>query len=73
MTVLIDLPDDGLQQIGDALLATLDTDPNRTLAPIVDRLISALAGRQWDGDSELTDALRVATVRRRVDVAGPGA
>jgi hypothetical protein len=58
------LPSDALQQIGDAVLATLDRQPDADLGAAVDRLIDALDEREWDGDTELIAALNDATHRQ---------
>lgn len=49
------MPADGLQHAGDALLPHL-TDP--ALRAIAVDLVSALSERNWDGDSELIEAIR---------------
>ncbi len=64
LPLLGQLPNDALQQIGDAVLATLDRQPNADLGAAVDRLIGALDEREWDGDTELIAALNDATGRR---------
>ena len=56
---LAELPADGLQHAGNAILGHL-TDP--ALQKIAAEVIAALTDRDWHGDSELADALR-----RRLD------
>ncbi|MCP3854500.1 MAG: hypothetical protein GY698_07165 [Actinomycetia bacterium] len=45
-----DVPFDGLQHAGSALLRS---DPSEVLAAIARRVIEALAARGWTGDAEL--------------------
>ena len=52
---LTELPADGLQHAGNAILGHL-TDP--ALRAIAADLVAALMDRDWDGDLELADALR---------------
>ena len=59
--LLAELPGDALQQIGDAVLATIEPDRTPALAGVVGLLIAGLDARQWDGDSELIAALTDAT------------
>jgi hypothetical protein len=50
------LPDDALQDIGDAILAVPEP-VGPELVAVVERLIDRLHMRSWDGDDELADAL----------------
>jgi Uncharacterised protein family (UPF0158) len=54
-TILADLPGDGLQHAGDAILAHLD---DAGLHSIAGRLVTALLDRDWTGDPELADAIQ---------------
>lgn len=52
---LTELPADGLQHAGNAILGHLTSPPLRAIAA---ELVAALTDRDWDGDRELADALR---------------
>ena len=52
-----ELPYDGLQHAGDAVLAARVDDPNAALSKITTELIDALRARNWDGDDILADTL----------------
>ena len=52
---LTEVPGDGLQHAGNAIIGHL-TDP--ALRTIATDLVAALTDRDWDGDLELADALR---------------
>ena len=64
-----ELPEDGLQHAGDAVLCALaiDPDPARTVGSSV---ADALRARFWDGDTELADAIDTA-LGRRTDTLTP--
>ena len=52
-----DLPYDGLQHAGDAVLAARVEDTDAALGKIAEELIEALRARGWDGDDILADTL----------------
>jgi hypothetical protein len=58
-----ELPDDGLQHAGEAVLVALRADPS-TVDSIAPRAAEALRARFWDGDEELADAIDVMLGRR---------
>jgi Uncharacterised protein family (UPF0158) len=51
-----ELPDDGLQHAGNALLCALATD-QRSVPAVANGLVDALRNRLWDGDDALADAI----------------
>jgi hypothetical protein len=57
---VVDLPPDGLQLAGDALLLAIVLDA-RDAAGLARRCASALEKRSWEGDAELVVALGTAT------------
>jgi len=65
ITGLLDdeLPEEGLQHAGDAILCALATDPNPA-EHVATRLVGALRARFWDGDTELADAIEAALGRK---------
>ena len=63
------LPHEGLQHAGDALLCALAAAPQGH-GDITDRLIEALRQRAWDGDEQLADAIE-ATLGRRTTTLTP--
>jgi hypothetical protein len=58
-----ELPDDGLQHAGDAVLVALAATRD-VAATVVSRIVEALRSRFWDGDAELADAIEAAVGRR---------
>jgi hypothetical protein len=62
------LPDNGLQHAGDAVLCALAAKPGAA-EPVATRLIGALRARSWDGDNELADAIEAALGRRPTTLA----
>jgi len=63
-----DVPDEGLQHAGDAVLCALVAEPGAA-AEVAMRIASALRARCWDGDDELADAIEVALGRRPTALA----
>jgi hypothetical protein len=57
------LPDEGLQHAGDAVLCALATDPDAAVV-VTTRVVDTLRARFWDGDEELADAIDAALGRR---------
>jgi hypothetical protein len=53
----VELPYDGLQHAGNAILAARVDDADAALAKLTTELIEALPARGWDGDDVLADAL----------------
>lgn len=52
-----ELPYDGLQHAGNAVLAANPDDTDRALANIATELVEALRARRWDGDDTLANNL----------------
>jgi hypothetical protein len=60
-----ELPHDGLQHAGNAILTARVDNADAALAKITTELIDALRARGWDGDDDLANALgRVFRLRR---------
>ena len=64
-----ELPDDGLQHAGEAVLCALAIVPD-TAVSVAGSVVDALRARFWDGDEELADAIDAA-LGRRTDMLTP--
>ena len=58
-----ELPDNGLQHAGDAILCALAVD-SQVATELAARVAEVLRTRSWDGDTELADAIDTALGRR---------
>ena len=62
------LPDEGLQYAGDAVLCALAADP-QAVQRVATRIADALRERFWDGDEALADAIDAVLGRRATTLA----